>query len=73
MSANPSSLADRLEFPEKKEEKKEEETPAAEGDAKEDESNLVANKYEVAVRLADLQGDPNSPLYSVKNFEDLGL
>jgi len=36
-------------------------------------SGLDEPQYEVAVKLADLQGDPNSPLYSVKKFEDLGL
>ncbi|KAG0138274.1 P-loop containing nucleoside triphosphate hydrolase protein, partial [Tuber indicum] len=36
-------------------------------------SGLNEPEYEVAVKLADLQGDPNSPLYSVKRFEDLGL
>jgi len=35
--------------------------------------NLVNNTYDVSVKLADMQGDPNSPLYSVKRFEDLGL
>lgn len=40
-------------------EKKEESEP---------ESNLVSNQYEVQVKLADLQADPNSPLYSVKSF-----
>ncbi|KAI8883223.1 DEAD-domain-containing protein [Backusella circina FSU 941] len=43
--------------------------------------NLILNKYiglhdtkhTVQVRLADVQGDPNSPLYSVKSFEELGL
>ncbi|KAK9358930.1 P-loop containing nucleoside triphosphate hydrolase protein [Lipomyces starkeyi] len=34
---------------------------------------LVENEYEVAVKLADLQADPNSPLYSIKSFEELGL
>ncbi|KAJ1663969.1 RNA helicase required for poly(A+) mRNA export [Coemansia sp. RSA 1813] len=28
---------------------------------------------EVEVRLADIQADPNSPLYSVKSFDELGL
>jgi len=37
------------------------------------EDNLVNNTYDVSVKLADMQGDPNSPLYSVKRFEDLGL
>jgi len=40
---------------------------------KEDESSLTQNQYDVAVILADIQGDPNSPLYSIKRFEDLGL
>ncbi|KAI5779097.1 P-loop containing nucleoside triphosphate hydrolase protein [Geopyxis carbonaria] len=39
----------------------------------EEPNDLVETKYEVAVKLADMQGDPNSPLYSVKRFEDLGL
>lgn len=37
------------------------------------ETNLIQNKYDVAVKLQDLQADPNSPLYSVKSFEELGL
>lgn len=37
------------------------------------EGNLVKSTYEVKVKLADLQADPNSPLYSVKSFEELGL
>ncbi|KAL6940820.1 RNA helicase required for poly(A+) mRNA export [Hanseniaspora vineae] len=36
-------------------------------------SNLVKSEYEVKVNLADIQADPNSPLYSVKSFEELGL
>lgn len=35
--------------------------------------NLVVSNYDVAVKLADLQADPNNPLYSVKSFDDLGL
>ncbi|KAK9370469.1 P-loop containing nucleoside triphosphate hydrolase protein [Lipomyces kononenkoae] len=34
---------------------------------------LIDNEYEVAVKLADLQADSNSPLYSIKTFEELGL
>ncbi|KAJ2230078.1 RNA helicase required for poly(A+) mRNA export, partial [Coemansia sp. RSA 1722] len=30
-------------------------------------------EQEVEVRLADIQADPNSPLYSVKSFDKLGL
>lgn len=37
------------------------------------EQNLIQNDYEVQVKLADLQADPNSPLYSAKSFEELGL
>jgi ATP-dependent RNA helicase DDX19/DBP5 len=50
------------------EEKKEEDKKITEP-----ETNLIQNKYQVAVKLQDLQADPNSPLYSVKSFEELGL
>lgn len=60
------------EKPLKEESTSAEKVEPAETDAKE-ESNLIENKYEVKVKLADLQADPNSPLYSVKAFEDLGL
>lgn len=40
---------------------------------KTEESNLIKSTYEVKVKLADLQADPDSPLYSVKSFEELGL
>ncbi|VEU20082.1 DEKNAAC100150 [Brettanomyces naardenensis] len=40
---------------------------------KEQQTNLIDSSYEVKVNLADLQADPDSPLYSVKSFEDLGL
>ncbi|KAG8901739.1 RNA helicase required for poly(A+) mRNA export, partial [Tulasnella sp. 408] len=36
-------------------------------------SDLIASTHEVVVTLADQQADPNSPLYSIKSFEDLGL
>ncbi|KAG2185021.1 hypothetical protein INT43_000934 [Umbelopsis isabellina] len=36
-------------------------------------SNLVESSHVVQVKLADLQANPDSPLYSVKSFEDLGL
>lgn len=36
-------------------------------------SNLQEPEYDVEVKLSDLQDDPNNPLYSVKNFSDLGL
>lgn len=35
--------------------------------------NLVKTTQEVRVKLADLQADPDSPLYSAKSFEDLPL
>lgn len=36
-------------------------------------SDLRESTYDVTVTLADQQANPNSPLYSVKAFEDLGL
>ncbi|KAH7103064.1 DEAD-domain-containing protein [Auriculariales sp. MPI-PUGE-AT-0066] len=36
-------------------------------------SELIQSSYEVMVTLADQQADPNSPLYSVKTFEEVGL
>lgn len=30
-------------------------------------------EFDVEVKLIDMQGDPNSPLYSIKRFEDLQL
>ncbi len=52
-----------------KQEAKESEAPKGE----EPDSNLIKSTYEVKVKLADLQADPNSPLYSIKSFEELGL
>lgn len=50
---------------EPKSEESTESTPQSEG--------LITSQYEVQVKLADLQADPNSPLYSIKSFEELGL
>ncbi|CAK5269750.1 unnamed protein product [Mycena citricolor] len=36
-------------------------------------NDLIKSTFEVTVTLADQQGDPNSPLFSVKTFEELGL
>jgi hypothetical protein len=36
-------------------------------------SQLTEPDYTVEVKLADMQADPNNPLYSVKSFEELGL
>lgn len=36
-------------------------------------SGLHDATYEVEVSLADLQGDPNNPLYSISSFDDLGM
>jgi len=36
-------------------------------------SGLHDAQYEVEVKLSDLQGDVNSPLFSVKTFEELGI
>jgi ATP-dependent RNA helicase DDX19/DBP5 len=55
-------------------------TTGAEGETRDEkkdvtpqDTNLIHIKYEVAVKLQDMQADPNSPLYSVKSFEELGL
>lgn len=62
------------------EEPKSEVKPAEEPKAEESkpeepapETNLIKSTYEVKVKLADLQADPNSPLYSVSSFDELGL
>lgn len=36
-------------------------------------STLKEPDYDVEVKLSDIQADPNNPLYSIKNFEELGL
>ncbi|KAI9657709.1 MAG: RNA helicase required for poly(A+) mRNA export [Bathelium mastoideum] len=36
-------------------------------------SKLEEPAYDVAVKLSDMQADPNNPLYSVRSFEELGL
>lgn len=36
-------------------------------------SGLISNDFKVEVKLADQQADPNSPLYSVKAFEELPM
>ena len=36
-------------------------------------SQLQEPEYEVNVKLADMQADPNNPLYSATSFEQLGL
>lgn len=36
-------------------------------------SGLEEPEYDVEVKLIDMQGDPNSPLYSIKSFEELEL
>lgn len=38
-----------------------------------DDSNLIQSTHIVQVKLADQQADPNSPLFSAKTFEELGL
>jgi len=74
------SLADRITSGEMTTEKKEEVDNASserpdqkKADTKEPNTNLIQSKYEVAVKLQDMQADPNSPLYSVKSFDELGL
>lgn len=36
-------------------------------------SQLQEPDYQVEVKLADMQADPNNPLYSATSFEQLGL
>jgi hypothetical protein len=36
-------------------------------------AGLNEPNYDVEVKLADMQADPNNPLFSIKTFEDLGL
>ncbi|KAG1739178.1 P-loop containing nucleoside triphosphate hydrolase protein [Suillus paluster] len=36
-------------------------------------TDLISSTFEVTVTLADQQADPNSPLFSAKTFEELGL
>ncbi|OMJ28835.1 ATP-dependent RNA helicase DBP5 [Smittium culicis] len=38
-----------------------------------DDDSSDSGENAVQVKLADVQGDPNSPLYSAKTFEELGL
>ncbi|TFK90663.1 DEAD-domain-containing protein [Polyporus arcularius HHB13444] len=52
--------------------------PAPEEEASEsrtdaDVTDLIKSTFEVSVTLADQQADPNSPLFSAKTFEELGL
>ena len=34
---------------------------------------LQEPEYDVEIKLADMQADPNNPLYSVKSFQELNL
>jgi len=36
-------------------------------------SSLHEPEYEVEVKLSNLQGDPNNPLYSLKSFDNIGM
>jgi len=36
-------------------------------------SSLHEAEYEVEVKLSNLQGDPNNPLYSLKSFDNIGM
>ncbi|WFD33445.1 RNA helicase [Malassezia cuniculi] len=56
-----------------KEEKKLDWADDTPDDDEAEEPRLSEPKYDVQVTLADQQADPNSPLFSVKSFEQLGL
>lgn len=36
-------------------------------------SDMVETEFNVEVKLADMQADPNNPLFSAKTFEELQL
>lgn len=36
-------------------------------------SKMVETEFNVEVKLADMQADPNNPLFSAKTFEELKL
>lgn len=36
-------------------------------------ANIVETEYNVEVKLADMQADPNNPLFSAQTFEELKL
>ncbi|CAH7683417.1 P-loop containing nucleoside triphosphate hydrolase protein, partial [Phakopsora pachyrhizi] len=59
--------------PEKSEVEKTIETPAQEILPSKASQLLQNLSHQVEIKLADQQADPNSPLYSVKSFEDLKL
>lgn len=53
---------------------KESEIPQADGSTEAfGGSQLTEPKYDVQVKLADMQADPNNPLFSIKSFEALNL
>jgi ATP-dependent RNA helicase DDX19/DBP5 len=68
--ASGSSPSKPEEKPKPEEMPKAEEAPARPASP---ENDLVKSSFEVSVTLADQQADPNSPLFSVKTFEELGL
>jgi ATP-dependent RNA helicase DDX19/DBP5 len=50
------------------------ETKQMDGQAGEPATGLLpSSEHEVEVKLADIQGDETSPLYSITSFEELGL
>ncbi|KAL3476891.1 P-loop containing nucleoside triphosphate hydrolase protein [Aspergillus californicus] len=72
------SLADRVSNPEESKPAENTEQPGNNGQTDgaaidQGGSHLQEPDYTVEIKLADLQADPNNPLFSVKNFEDLGL
>lgn len=72
-TAKEEDTGDKTEKQDKTEETSKDATPAKEEKPKGEESNLIQSSYEVQVKLSDLQADPNSPLYSIKSFDELGL
>lgn len=71
-----SSWADEVASPVVEQKESESSLDDAQGDGTTEDmggSGLHDAQYEVEVKLSDLQGDVNSPLFSVKTFEELGM
>jgi hypothetical protein len=79
MAAEPSTEnVGKVEKPENAKAEKAEESslPAAQVDGSGPPGNgsaLAESNYKVEVKLADMQMDPNNPLFSAKSFEELKL
>ncbi|KAK9479831.1 P-loop containing nucleoside triphosphate hydrolase protein [Lipomyces japonicus] len=71
--APPSSWDDPVDVKPANESTEKEENGESEDLKETDGISLLQSEFDVKVKLADLQADPDSPLYSINKFEDLGL